>query len=258
MLTFEQIKEHFPDNVAQRNPKAMLVEYLQHEFLDSLFKQPGSEMLSFIGGTAIRIVFNSRRFSEDLDFDNFGLGYEDFKRLVLKSCREMEIKGFKLECRLLKKDQAYHGYIKFPLVLKQYGLAGHHLEKIFISLDAQRKKKIAAPKVFALNKFGVFRNIVVNPAPILLSQKLLAILFRRREQGRDFYDASFLTGLASPDFGYIKAARGLEQETFRKKFLKRCQGFDYPALARDVAAFLFDPEEKERVLQFYESIALKV
>ena len=51
----------------------MLVEYLQYELLDSLFKNKAVAALSFIGGTSIRILHDSPRFSEDLDFDNFGL-----------------------------------------------------------------------------------------------------------------------------------------------------------------------------------------
>ena len=53
----------------------MLVEYLQYELLDSLFKDAAAAELSFIGGTAIRILHDSPRFSEDLDFDNFGLSF---------------------------------------------------------------------------------------------------------------------------------------------------------------------------------------
>jgi len=67
MLTFDQIKKVYPEEVLIKNPRAVLVEYLQHEILDSIYKQPGSENLSFIGGTAIRIVYESKRFSEDLD-----------------------------------------------------------------------------------------------------------------------------------------------------------------------------------------------
>ena len=43
-------------------------EYFQNLFLNSLYTQKNSEKLGFKGGTALRIVFNSPRFSEDLDF----------------------------------------------------------------------------------------------------------------------------------------------------------------------------------------------
>jgi predicted nucleotidyltransferase component of viral defense system len=87
MLTLEQIKKNVGESLFRRSPRSALIEYLQYEILDSIFKQKDSEKLSFIGGTAIRIVYKSQRFSEDLDFDNFNLNYEDFKNLLDKVVR---------------------------------------------------------------------------------------------------------------------------------------------------------------------------
>lgn len=50
MLTYSKIAENYSPEIIQRNPRAILVEYLQYELLDSIFKQKGSENLSFIGG----------------------------------------------------------------------------------------------------------------------------------------------------------------------------------------------------------------
>ena len=47
MLTLEQVKKHIGEDIFQRSPKAALIEYLQYEILDSLFKQKNSEKLSF-------------------------------------------------------------------------------------------------------------------------------------------------------------------------------------------------------------------
>jgi predicted nucleotidyltransferase component of viral defense system len=199
MLTFEQVKEYFTPDLAQLNPKGMLVEYLQYECLDSIFKQKGAEKLSFIGGTAIRLIYNSQRFSEDLDFDNFGLDPAGLKRLFGRVCKEISVKGFEVEYRFIGKGKNFHCYLKFPAVLRQYGLPAHHQEKILVSIDAEHKTRFIKPEVRSINKFGIFCNIMVNPVSVLLAQKLLAILLRKREKGRDFYDVSFLGGLAKPD-----------------------------------------------------------
>jgi predicted nucleotidyltransferase component of viral defense system len=232
----------------------MLVEYLQYECLDSIFKQKGAEELSFIGGTAIRFIYNSQRFSEDLDFDNFGLDVATLKHLFGKVCKEIEVKGFEVEYRFLTRGKNFHCYLKFPAVLRQYGLPAHHQEKILVSMDAERKIKIVQPEIKPINKFGIFRNIAVNPAPVLLAQKLLAILFRKREKGRDFYDVSFLGGLTKPDYNYIEQVSGLGKEDFKAKLLKRCLPLNYKTLANDVAPFLFNADQKKRVLNFGEVI----
>ena len=44
-------------------------EYVQHLLLSYLYQQPAGENLFFKGGTALRLVHQSPRFSEDLDFD---------------------------------------------------------------------------------------------------------------------------------------------------------------------------------------------
>ena len=254
MLDFAQIKEYFPPQLAAVNPKGLLVEYLQYEFLDSLFKQTGSECLSFIGGTAIRIIHDSQRFSEDLDFDNFGLNFPDFKNLLAKAIAEIKVKGFAVETRRLNKNMVYHAYIKFPNILQRLGLSSHREEKIFLSLDAQHKAKIFSPEIRPLNKFGVYRNIPVNPPEVLLSQKLMAILGRKREKGRDFYDASFLRGKTRPDYSYIQTRTGLNREIFCDKLRKRCLSLNFKALADDVKPFLFDTAQLDRVLYFRENL----
>lgn len=254
MLSLNQIKEYFEAPAAGRNQKGLLVEYLQYELLDSLFKQAGAEKLSFIGGTAIRIVHNSQRFSEDLDFDNFGLSYLSFKALLEKALAEMRLKGFELETKYLRKNDNYHLYVKFPRLLFSLGLSGHGGEKIFLAVDAQKKKRNFKTDIHLLNKFGVFRNIAVNPPAILLAQKLLAILYRRRAKGRDFYDASFLSGKTKPDFTYIEKISGLDKTRFAEKIIRHCETLNLKNLAKDVEPFLFDSGQKERILLFRKSL----
>ena len=43
-------------------------EYCQHLFLSYFYQKRKSEQIYFKGGTALRIIYNSPRFSEDLDF----------------------------------------------------------------------------------------------------------------------------------------------------------------------------------------------
>ena len=69
-------------------------EYFQHIFLTELYKLPDAEKLLFKGGTALRIVYDSPRFSEDLDFSLFGVLDHDVKSFVeglfIKTLAEIE------------------------------------------------------------------------------------------------------------------------------------------------------------------------
>ena len=63
----------------------LLREYLQHLFLTSFYKRAGSENFLFKGGTALKLIFGSPRFSEDLDFSGLknSVSYEKILENVL-------------------------------------------------------------------------------------------------------------------------------------------------------------------------------
>ena len=253
MLTIQQIKENYPEEIFRRNPKGIIVEYLQYELLDSIFKQKNSEKLSFIGGTAIRIIYKSQRFSEDLDFDNFGISYIDFKKLLEKAIKDMMVKSFDIHYKMVKKD-AYHCYIKFPELLFRHGLSPHVNEKILVRVDATTKKINTLPKVVVLGGFDVYRKILVNNAAVILTQKLMTIIQRKREKGRDFYDVSYLLGLAKPDYEYLKKEFGLNKKQLKSEVLKKANSLNMKTLAKDTLPFLINPDDQQRILSFKEYI----
>lgn len=257
MLALSQIKQKYSEEIFRRNPKAVLVEYLQYELLDSIYKQDGSEHLSFMGGTAIRIVYNSSRFSEDLDFDNFFLSFHGFEQLLNKAAADMEAKGFKIEFRFVEKG-AYHCCIKFPDLLFKNDLAAHQNEKILIRVDTVRKRKLFEPEIKLLNGFDVYRKILANSPSVVLSQKLIAILERKREKGRDFYDVSFLLGLTSPNYDFLEKEHGINKEDLKEKILKKISSLNMKKLAADVIPLLINPGDEERILSFREYIEQKL
>ena len=251
MFTVDQIAGHFPPHLRERNPRGMLVEYLQYELLDSLFKNSAALALSFIGGTAIRILHNSDRFSEDLDFDNFELSFAQFGDLLKTACRDMEYKGFLVEHRIVEKG-AWHCYIRFPEILHRTGLTSDAQRKILIRIDSEEKERLYEPKKAFLNQFGVYRQILAAPPAILLAQKMMTILYRKRDKGRDLYDVSFLMAFADPDFDYIKRIVGLDREEFLTRFDQRLTELDLNFLARDVEPFLFSVQQQDRITTFPE------
>ncbi len=251
MLTLEQLAVLFPPALMQRNPQGILVEYLQHELLDSIFKHKASADLAFVGGTAIRVLYSSPRFSEELDFDNFSLSFDQFEALLTAACKDMSYKGFGIEYRFVEKG-AYHCYIKFPDILHQAGISPLASRKILIRIDTETKEKNYAPQTFVLNRFSLYRRIYAAPSAVLLSQKMLTVLGRKREKGRDLFDVSYLLGLTGPDLSYIAGIIHLERTEFLKEFDQRLEELDFEFLANDVEPFLFDSDQKDRVLTFKE------
>jgi len=102
MLSIEEIKKQYPNDI-HKFERGLLREYLQYLILEIVFSSNVSTKLSFLGGTCLRIVHGSKRFSEDLDFDNKDLSLEEFTFLAKKIKRELQRQGFVVETSITKK-----------------------------------------------------------------------------------------------------------------------------------------------------------
>ncbi|MFA6547470.1 MAG: nucleotidyl transferase AbiEii/AbiGii toxin family protein [Candidatus Magasanikbacteria bacterium] len=234
------------------NPKSLYVEYLQYEVLNSIFRH--TDKLSFIGGTALRILFNSQRFSEDLDFDNFGITEKEFEKLTRDISKDLFALGFQVEFRNVYKG-AYHCYFKFAEILQKYGFSPHADEKILVRIDTVKQDFDFSPVVGVLNNFGLFFEVRHNPKDILYSQKLLAALERKRGKGRDFYDITFLDGLTKPNLDYLNYKVGIKtMGELKERLLARCSEVDFKEMARDVEPFLFNHDDIVRITKFPQYI----
>jgi len=142
-----------------------------------------------------------------------------------------------------------------PKVFYDNGLSSHKEEVMLIKLDAEPQNFTYKPDKPIINKFEVFTRIGVVPADLLLSQKLCAIFTRKRQMGRDFYDAVFLAGKTEPNLEYLKVKLNIkDKDELKKRLLKICSNLDFKQLAKDVEQFLFIPRDSKKVLLFCEYI----
>ena len=251
MLDLQQIKKEYTEPL-QGYERAIVREYLQYKILQAIFESKQASHLSFLGGTALRIVHGNSRFSEDIDLDNFSLSWQAFGELAQSVKLFLELEGFLVETNLVAKD-AFHCDLKFPELLFQQGLAPHQQERILIQLDMVTQEYDYPDEIKILNKFDVFTEIRVTPLNILLSQKICTAVNRKRPKGRDFYDITFLFSKTKPDFGFLNQTMGITSpEELRQEFLLRIDDFDFDALAEDVAPFLITKEQVKRVSKFRE------
>lgn len=250
MLSLKEIESNYSDNLKPFK-RFILREYLQYKILEIIFDSPFANKLCFLGGTCLRIVHNQQRFSEDLDFDNFNLTQDEFLEITTYIETALKKEGYEIEFRNVLKG-AFHCYIKFPKLLFNEGLTGHVEEKILIQLDTEPQHFDFKPETCLLNKFDVFTSIFTTPSDLLLAQKFFAVINRKRNKGRDFYDIVFLLGKGIfPNYEYLNLKLGItNSEQLKDMVLDVCGKINMQEMAKDVAPFLFNSKEVKQVMLF--------
>ncbi|HAU40342.1 MAG: hypothetical protein UV80_C0001G0099 [Candidatus Peregrinibacteria bacterium GW2011_GWF2_43_17] len=256
MITLDQILATYPEDL-RAFKESILKEYLQYKILNSIFNSKYAGKLAFLGGTALRIIYGSTRFSEDLDFDSFALTEQEFTDLSKVIQKDLSLEGLGVEVSTVTRN-AYRIKIRIPKLLFDSGLSAMSEHKILIQVDTVPQNFEYAPEKPLLNKFDVFTQINAVPKDILLAQKIFASVNRKRIMGRDFFDIVFLHGIgAKPNFDYLKKNIGVGSASELKNYmLKKIANFDFEELAQDVEPLLFDPRDKKKVVMFREFVGL--
>jgi len=214
-------------------------EYLQLVFLRYFYEVKGGPKCFFKGGTAIRFLFNSFRFSEDLDFTCLGESEKIKDNLENEVLPKVESEsGF----RFLIKDEKNFGKIGIGCRLS---FQSNELisQPLGIRLDFSFRERPLEPEVSAISVF----DYPITPFPLIshlskkeiLSEKIRAILVRNAP--RDLFDLWFLLKQGTPlewDF-VIKKMKYYPEVKFDKKILeKEIQKFKPEELKKDLNQFL--------------------
>jgi predicted nucleotidyltransferase component of viral defense system len=253
MLSLQEIEKYYPENI-KKFKSSILREYLQYKILQIIFNSKYANKLSFLGGTALRIVHKNPRFSEDLDFDNFDLEEKEFNEISLLVKKQLQLDGYGVEIRNVYKG-AYRCYIRIPKILFDSNLSGYKEEKILIQLDTAPHGFSYSQERVILNKFDVFTEVNITPIDIILAQKIFAIFNRKAMKGRDFFDVVFLFSLTKPNYDYLQLKMDIKNSKKLKEKLLTLDGIvNFEKMASDVKPFLFNSSDAKRVLLFTEYI----
>ncbi len=253
MISLEALVRQYPGQLKgfKRN---IIAEYLQCRILSYIYENQKGVKLVFIGGTAIRLCYDSMRFSEDIDFDNRGMLKHEFKEMAMTVSGRLAMEGYRNEVDFSFKG-AYRAFLRFKGIFYEYGISAHENEKLLLQIDAEPQGVPYEKNTRVINRVGVFTRAVVPSLPSLLSMKIAALLGRRREKGRDFYDVTFLSGFTGPDFKYLSKKTGIKNmEQLKSALLEKISGLNMKAVAADVSPFLFSKTDKNRVLYFEDFV----
>jgi predicted nucleotidyltransferase component of viral defense system len=249
MLELEQIQEYFPASISNQS-EAMLREYLQCKILKIVFSSRIAHKLIFIGGTALRLIYNTQRFSEDLDFDNKELNLEDWIELGERIKTELRYEGINIDiAKTRRNDTIFHHNLRFLDLLYEYKLSPHKNSVLLIKTDSEDQGIEYAANLVRLNKFDIDCAIKVMPRDVALAQKFRA--FFDREMGRDLFDISSIAPTTRPCYKYLEQALGITTpKALKERVIARCEELDIASLVNRAKPFLFKETDISRILYF--------
>lgn len=166
-------------------------EYYQHVFLDALYRERDSEKLLFKGGTALRIIYGSPRFSEDLDFswkgnENPVSGQVSAESLFLETLTRIEQLGAIVS--LGKKSGITTGGYFGTATVRALNLPPVSLE---VNVSERKRDTISGEVDSIVSDFVTAYTLVHLSQEQLVEEKVFGALLQRKKP-RDFYDLYFI------------------------------------------------------------------
>lgn len=181
MITADAIKKMA---IAQQTTELNIArEYAQHLFLSGFYQQRGTHQVMFKGGTALRILYNSPRFSENLEFSGFGVSVKNIQDWMTKTSVLIEQSGIAISIEESKKTSG--GY----LGILDLEFSGFQV-RILFEILLRRKNGLKGRGVLVASDFVPAYTATLLPEEALVEEKLAALL--ERGKPRDFFDCHFM------------------------------------------------------------------
>ncbi len=231
----------------------ILREYVQVQALRSLHESEAFSNLSFVGGTALRFLFDLPRFSEDLDFalDNPN-GYRP-ESWMKKVKNDLSLAGFDTSLKWNARTTVHRAWIKIEGLLHEAGLAAMKSQKLSIKLEIDTNPPAGARSVRDLITRHAMLSINHYDLSSLMAGKVHALLTRQYSKGRDWYDLLWYRGKVppvEPNLGQLQqaldqtqGAGAMDSAGWKGHLIKTLDNLDGTAIAADVKSFLEHPSD---------------
>ena len=137
----------------------LLREYVQSRILGVMQEAGSMTALAFMGGTALRFVYRTPRYSEDLDFTL----EQDAESFALRSLsarieRRLQREGYTVRVRVSDSGTVARAMVGFVGLLADAGLSPHEDEVLWVKIEVDTKPPAGAVlAVSVIDKFGLLR-----------------------------------------------------------------------------------------------------
>ena len=225
-------------------------EYLQARILLALQDHGAFTSWAFVGGTALRFLFQLPRYSEDLDFSLTTPGEDCRFENFMESVRvDLTAEGYNVEVRSRTRATVASAFVKFRGLLYELGLSPHDDEVFTVKVEIETNPPEGAQTETVLVRRFVMLNLLHYDRASLLAGKLHAVLMRKYTKGRDLYDlAWYLADQNWPIPNLVQLNNALRQtgwggsaatpENWRGLVRDKLDTVDWKQVLQDVTPFL--------------------
>jgi len=164
-------------------------EYLQARILGMLQRAGAMIPLAFHGGTALRFLFASSRYSEDLDFalEQHRERY-DFRAYLQDIRSGFEAEGYAVTLKASDRKTVHSAFVRFPGLLYELALSPHRDEVLAVKVEVDTIPPEGATLATTVVRRHVILQLQHHDRASLFAGKLHALLQRPYTKGRDLYD----------------------------------------------------------------------
>ena len=242
-----ELVEAAPSPVQARNDAR---EYLQARILGVLQRQGAMIPLAFHGGTALRFLYATARYSEDLDFSLEGEASSyDFRAYLRAVQNEFTSEGYEVQLRVSDSKTVHNAFVRFPGLPHDLGISPHRRETISVRIEVDTRPPAGAVLATTVVRRHLPLQLHHHDRASLLAGKLHAVLQRPYLKGRDVYDLIwYLSDPAwpPPNFELLNNAlrqtgwegRPLNLKNWRGAVREKMGDVDWDRVKDDVSPFL--------------------
>ena len=267
MLTYEALSMEAKERgMPAGKMRGILREYLQVLILKELYRFESNRKFCFTGGTYLRLVHKTKRFSEDLDFNSQKITKTEFETTAKKITTGIKKEGFNVNLNFGHWQNMLVAEFIFPSVEREYGIISRNTKKegIVIKLDVNIPRWTIEREILLVSGFGQMFTVVCTQKGALFADKIDALL--KKNRARHLFDILFMLSQKYPIDMKVLRTLGIKEEPL-KAIVNRVEGFSDTELklqADNLRPFLFDENEagmivnaKTIVRQLIESYSRK-
>ncbi|OIO72442.1 MAG: hypothetical protein AUJ85_10235 [Elusimicrobia bacterium CG1_02_37_114] len=195
-------------------------EYFQHLFLSNLYKSKDSEKLAFKGGTALRIIYGSPRFSEDIDFTG-NIKIFHIKSILNKTIEKIRLEG--VNVTVLESKETTGGF----LAIYETKIHSSNIRvELNVSLRQKQNGSMSESHLIVSMLHPAYTVIALNEK-VLVKEKIEALLSRKVP--RDIFDMYFI----------LRNRMSINVVVnYQSKLLKTISGIDKNILSKELKIYL--------------------